>query len=70
MAEKLASYTGGLHVFKNYLKDRWGDVKENATAEGIQGIKEKTNKKVDDFADKAIVHFNKGEGTDYSHIYQ
>ena len=70
MAEKLASYTGGLHVFKDYMKERWGAVKEQGASATISGFKEKTGKTVDSFADRAVTHFNKGEGDDYSHIYQ
>ena len=28
--EKLASYTGGLHVFKGYMSGRWNDLRERA----------------------------------------
>lgn len=70
MADKLAGYTGGLHVFTSYLKEKWGNLKEQGASGTIQEIKEKTGEKVDSIRDKAIQHFNKGSDEDYSHIYR
>lgn len=70
MDEKLASYTGGLHVFKGYLKEKWGTLKEQGTSGTIHELKEKTGTKVTDLKEKAIKNLNHGEGDDYSHIYR
>lgn len=70
MAEKLASYTGGLHVFKSYLKEKWGTVREQGAGETLKDLKQKTGSKVDGMKDKAIRNLNKGEGDDYSHVYR
>ncbi|KAK3849007.1 hypothetical protein Pcinc_044220 [Petrolisthes cinctipes] len=70
MEEKVASYTGGLHVFKSYLKEKWGTVKEQGASGTIHELKEKTGTKVDDMRERAIKNLNKGEGDDYSHIYR
>ncbi|XP_045120351.1 proton-associated sugar transporter A-like [Portunus trituberculatus] len=70
MDDKLASYTGGLHVFKSYLKEKWGTLREQGASETLKDLKEKTGTKVDGIKDKAIKNLNKGEGDDYSHIYR
>ncbi|XP_050692298.1 membrane-associated transporter protein-like isoform X2 [Eriocheir sinensis] len=70
MDEKVASYTGGLHVFKSYLKDKWGNLREQGATETLKDLKEKTGSKVDGIKDKAIKNLNKGECDDYSHIYK
>ncbi|XP_064082799.1 proton-associated sugar transporter A-like isoform X3 [Macrobrachium nipponense] len=70
MDEKVASYTGGLHVFKGYLKEKWGTIKEQGAAGTIHELKEKTSSKVDDLKERAIINMNQGEGDDYSHIYR
>ncbi|XP_068207110.1 membrane-associated transporter protein isoform X2 [Palaemon carinicauda] len=70
MDEKVASYTGGLHVVKGYLKEKWGTIKEQGAAGTIHELKEKTSTKVDDLKERAIININHGEGDDYSHIYR
>ena len=70
MGEKLASYTGGLHVFRSYLKEKWGNLREQGASETLKDLKEKTGTKVDGIKDKAINNLNKGQGDDYSHIYR
>ncbi|XP_042206291.1 LOW QUALITY PROTEIN: membrane-associated transporter protein-like [Homarus americanus] len=70
MEDKLASYTGGLHIFKSYLKEKWGTLKEQGASGTIHELKEKTGTKVDNFREKAIHNLNHGECDDYSHIYR
>lgn len=70
MDDKLASYTGGLHVFKSYLKEKWGTLKEQGASGTIHELKEKTGTKVDDLRERAIKNLNRGECEDYSHIYR
>nr|XP_045588499.1 membrane-associated transporter protein-like isoform X2 [Procambarus clarkii] len=70
MEDKLASYTGGLHVFKSYLKDKWGTLKEQGASGTLHELREKTGSKVDSLKERAITNLNHGEGDDYSHIYR
>ncbi|XP_053646191.2 membrane-associated transporter protein isoform X1 [Cherax quadricarinatus] len=70
MDDKLASYTGGLHIFKSYLKEKWGTLKEQGASGTIHELKEKTGSKVDALKQRAISNLNHGDGEDFCHIYR
>ncbi|KAL7637240.1 UNVERIFIED_CONTAM: hypothetical protein RMT77_011952 [Armadillidium vulgare] len=70
MADKLAGYTGGFHVFSSYLKEKWGSVKERGTTATVRELKSRTGEKVQGISSRIISHFNRGDEDDYSHIYR
>ncbi|KAK2713609.1 proton-associated sugar transporter A-like [Artemia franciscana] len=70
MAEKLAQYTGSIHLLRGRARDAWQGLIEVAPKEKLKNIQEETNEKIRKLKEKAIINLNKGDGNDYSHIFR
>lgn len=71
MAERLAGYTGNLHLLKGRALDVWHAFHENVVNQGgLHGIQNRAGEKINVLKEKAIDSLNKGNQGDYSHVYR
>lgn len=71
MAERLAGYTGNLHLLKGRALDAWQAFHENVVSQGrIAELQQTAKEKISGMREKAIDSLNKGNTGDYSHVYR
>lgn len=71
MAERLAGYTGNLHLMKGRALDVWHAFHENVVAKGgLHDIQHRASEKISGLKEKAIDSLNRGSEGDYSHVYR
>ena len=70
-AERLAGYTGSLHLLKGRALDVWQAFQQNAAAHGrLETIQQKASDKIAVIKERAISSLNRGNQGDYSHVYR
>ena len=70
--EKLASYTGGVHLVRDFVRDKWHGAREGE-GEGatLKGIKRKTGETVQDIREMAAKYLGAPEhDEEFAHIYR
>lgn len=71
MAERLAGYTGNLHLLKGRALDAWQAFNENVVSQGrLAEIHQTAKTKISGIKEKAIDSLNRGNEGDYSHVYR
>lgn len=70
-AERLAGYTGNLHLLKGRALDVWQSFHAQAVEKGkLKEIQQRASEKISGLREKAIDSLNKGNDGDYSHVYR
>ena len=70
-AERLAGYTGNLHLLKGRALDVWQSFQAQAVEKGrLKEIHQRASDKISGLREKAIDSLNKGNDGDYSHVYR
>lgn len=70
-AERLAGYTGNLHLLKGRALDAWQTFNENvASQDRLKNLHHRASEKISVLKEKAITSLNKGNDGDYSHVFR